>query len=282
MIFTRYPTAGPFLARTQAALECHEAANNLMIGVAVRLQEHPDRIKTPPYLATVEAGDELLAAAVMTPPQRVIIHAADADPAPLHLIARDLRDNGWTPPGTIGPSDVAHAFAEVWTAMVGGAFRRMRRERVYELRQVIHPTGVPGALRVATEADQALAADWIYAFTIEAGLSGTPESAAETAAQRIDARDIFLWEVAPDRPVSLAGKPRHSTHGVAIGPVYTPPAFRRRGYASACVAALSQRILDAGWQFCALFTDLANPTSNSVYQKIGYRPVGDFDEYDFS
>jgi predicted GNAT family acetyltransferase len=282
MIFTRYQTAGAFLARAQAALEQHEAANNLMIGVAVRLAEHPDRIKTPPYLATVEAGGELLAAAVMTPPHRVIIHGESADSAPLKLIVQDLLANDWTPPGTIGPSDVARAFSSVWTASAGGAFQRVRHERVYELRQVIHPTGVPGALRVATEADRPLVADWMYAFTVEAGLGGTPESAAETTAQRIDARDIFLWEVSPGQPVSLAGKPRHSTHGVAIGPVYTPPAFRRRGYAGACVAALSQQMLDAGWQFCALFTDLANPTSNSVYQKIGYRPLGDFDEYDFS
>jgi len=282
MIFTRYQTAGAFLARAQAALEQHEAANNLMIGVAVRLAEHPDRIKTPPYLATVEAGGELLAAAVMTPPHRVIIHGESADAAPLKLIVQDLLANGWAPPGTVGPSDVARAFSSVWTALAGGAFQRMHSERVYELRQVIHPTDVPGALRVATEADRPLVADWMYAFTVEAGLDGTPESAAETAAQRIDARDIFLWEVSPGQPVSLAGKPRHSTHGVAIGPVYTPPAFRRRGYAGACVATLSQQMLDAGWQFCALFTDLANPTSNSVYQKIGYRPVGDFDEYDFS
>jgi len=282
MIFTRHQTADAFLARAQTALERHEAANNLMIGVAVRLKEHPDRIKTPPYLATVEAAGALLVAAVMTPPHRVIIHGERADPAPLRLIVQDLWASGWAPPGVIGPSAAAHAFAEAWIARAGGAFQRARRERVYELRRVIHPTGTPGALRAATEADQPLVADWLHAFTVEVGLGGTRESAAETAVQRIDSRDLFLWEAAPGQPVSLAGKPRHSTHGVAIGPVYTPPEFRRRGYASACVAALSQQMLDAGWLFCALFTDLANPTSNSVYQKIGYRPLGDFDEYDFS
>ncbi len=279
MKLIRHQAAVAFLAHAQAVLEQHEAANNLMIGIAVRLKEHPDRIKTPPYLATVADGDALLAAAVMTPPHRVIIHGESADPAPLKLIVQDLLGSNWTPPGTVGPADVARAFAETWTATAGGVFRLLRHERVYELRQVIHPAGVPGALRVATETDTGLVAAWLHEFTQEAGLEGTAESAAEIAAQRIDQRDMFLW--ADNQPVSLAAKSRHSTHGVAIGPVYTPLAFRRRGYAGACVAALSQRLLDAGWEFCALFTDLANPTSNSVYQKIGYRPLGVFDEYKF-
>lgn len=279
MRLTCFQAAESFLARVQAVLEQNEAANNLMIGIAVRLKEHPDRIKTPPYLATVEDGDTLLAAAVMTPPHRVIIHGENADPTPLKLIVQDLLASSWTPPGVVGPAEVARAFAETWTATAGGSFRLLRQERVYELRQVTHPIGVPGVLRAATEADTELVAKWIHEFTQEAGLEGTAESAAEIAAQRIDQRDMFLWD--DGQPVSLAGKSRHSTHGVVIGPVYTPPAFRCRGYAGAGVAALSQQLLSAGWEFCALFTDLANPTSNSVYQKIGYRPLDVFDEYAF-
>jgi uncharacterized protein len=279
MRFARYQAADAFLARAQTALERQEAANNLMLGIAMRLAEHPDRIKTPPYLATVEKGDRLVAAAVMTPPHRVIIHGESVDVAPLRLIADDLIVGGWLPPGVIGPAAVALAFSHTWSAAAGGQFRLHTHERVYELRQVAPPTGVPGALRVAIEADLDLAARWLYAFTQDTRLGGTVESARESAEQRIDDRDLFLWDVG--QPVSLAGKSRRTTHGVSVGPVYTPPELRRRGYAGACVAALSQRMLDAGWEFCALFTDLANPTSNSVYQKIGYRPVCDFDEYVF-
>ncbi len=163
---------------------------------------------------------------------------------------------------------------------MGSAFRLLRRERVYELRRVIPPPPAPGALRVATEADQELVARWLYDFAREVGMEGTVETVAESAAQRIDRRELFLWE--DGRPVSLAGRGRHTTHGAVIGSVYTPPAFRGRGYASSCVAALSRQMLDAGWRFCALFTDLANPISNSIYQKIGYRPLGDFDEYGFT
>jgi predicted GNAT family acetyltransferase len=63
--------------------------------------------------------------------------------------------------------------------------------------------------------------------------------------------------------------------GIRIGPVYTPPELRGRGYASALVAELTRRLIAGGRQFCFLFTDLANPTSNSIYQRVGYRPVTD-------
>jgi uncharacterized protein len=283
MKITRYQAAADFLARAQASLERHEAANNLMISIVMRLKEHPERIKTPPYLATVEDDGALVAAAFMTPPQRVGIHSESAgpavDPAPLRLIAADLIAGGWTVPGTIGSAEASRAFAEVWTAAAGGSLRLLRHLRVYELRQVTAPTGVPGILRVATELDLDLVARWNYAFHRDAGMEGTAEDTRESAERWIDDRNAFLWD--DGQPVSMAVKGRHTTHGMTVGGVYTPSAFRRRGYAGACVAALSQQMLDAGWEFCTLFTDLANPTSNSVYQKIGYRSVRDFDEYVF-
>lgn len=279
MILTRYQTADVFLARAETALEQHEAANNLMLSIAIRLREYPQQLKHSPYLATVEEADRLLAAAVMTPPHRVIVHAEDDNPVPLRLLAEDLRRFDWQPTGVIGPAIMARAFAAEWTALAGGSYRLLRHERIYELRQVIHPVGVPGRLRVAVEADAALTADWLQAFHQELGMEFNVDDPLEHARERIDQRVIYLWD--DEGPVSLAGRPRHTPHGMSIGPVYTPPAYRRRGYASACVAALSQQMLDAGWQFCVLFTDLANPTSNSVYQKIGYRPVCDFDEWAF-
>jgi predicted GNAT family acetyltransferase len=66
-----------------------------------------------------------------------------------------------------------------------------------------------------------------------------------------------------------------------INLVYTPPDRRRRGYATAAVAALTQQLLNSGSRYCCLYTDLANPTSNSVYRRIGYRPVCDIDQYSF-
>ncbi len=281
MKLTSYEAASAFLAHARAWLEQDETTNNLILSVAVRLAEHPDRIKQPPYLATVENGGALVAAAVMTPPQRVLLcSAAGADPAPLRPVLDDLRVGGWPVPGVVAPSATSDAFARLWSAATGCAYRPAMRERAYELRRVISPAAVSGCLRVATETDLPLAVDWVYRFMQDAGLPGTVEDAHERAALRIDDRDLFLWD--DGGPVSMAAKARHTTHGMIVSLVYTPRELRGRGYASACVAALSQQLLDAGWEFCALFADLANPTSNDIYQRIGYRPVCDFNEYDFA
>jgi predicted GNAT family acetyltransferase len=277
---TRYHTADAFLARAQAHLESDEAANNLIIGIAVRLKEFPERIVAQPYLATVEDDSGLLAAAMMTPPHRLLLHAESGDPEPLHLIAQDLIAGGWEVPGVNGPSHTSGEFAQIWTRLTGQTHRPGMHERVYELRQVFPPDPpVPGALRLATEEDLPWVSDWIWGFIQDAGVDGTADDAPAMAEQKISDRDLFIWE--DGRPVSMVAKTRHTSHGIVVSLVYTPREHRNRGYASAGVAALSQRLLDAGWQFCALFTNLANPISNSIYQKIGYRPVVDFDEYYF-
>jgi uncharacterized protein len=280
MYVVRHQTADSFLVPAQSVLEQHEAANNLMIGIAVRLHESPERVKTPPYLATVEDGNRLLAAALMTPPHRLILHADSDDPEPLRLLAHALVTDGWHVPGVLGSKVTSRAFAEIWSAVTGQPYRAGLNERVYELRRVIPlAPPIPGRLRVATEADLPLMSQWVWGFIQDAGLEGTVEGAREIAETRIGDRDLFIWD---DRgPVSTVTKTRHSTHGMVVSLVYTPPVYRNRGYASAAVAALCQQLLDAGWEFCALFTDLANPTSNSIYQRLGYRPVADFDEYIF-
>jgi predicted GNAT family acetyltransferase len=91
---------------------------------------------------------------------------------------------------------------------------------------------------------------------------------------------MMIWDD-PD-PVTMAGFRGRTPNGVRIGMVYTPPEYRRKGYATACVAALSQHLLDSGCRYVCLYTDLTNPTSNHIYQTIGYRPVVDSDEYGFS
>lgn len=97
-----------------------------------------------------------------------------------------------------------------------------------------------------------------------------------------DERLVLWWTDEPTpRPVSMAATSGPTPNGIRVNAVYTPPAERNRGYASACVAALTERMLDGGRRFCFLYTDLSNPTSNSIYQRVGYRPVADVDQYRF-
>lgn len=111
------------------------------------------------------------------------------------------------------------------------------------------------------------------------GEDQTREEARRGVDLRVAAGDVLLWED-EGRPVSIASRARPTVNGVTINFVYTPPALRGRGYATACVAHLSQQELDRGREFCTLFADLANPTSNGIYLRIGYEPLGEFIEID--
>jgi uncharacterized protein len=135
-----------------------------------------------------------------------------------------------------------------------------------------------GELLLATPKERVLLLDWFRAFANEIGevVRVNPEEFVDGGIQR---GSIYLWVDGGGRPVSWAGGSQVLPTFARVGPVYTPPEFRRRGYASACVAKLSQRLLDQGCQQCFLFTDQANPTSNHIYRLIGYQPVCDWQDY---
>ena len=281
MITTTYANAHDFLQMTQAFLETDEAANNLLLGVCFHLARAPERIKTTPYFATVSENNELLLAAVMTPPHNLVIYGQKDTPRPaIRALAERLLTDQTMPPGVVGPVEIARAFAQAWADVAGVKQRPGMRQRIYELRRVIPPASTPGYLQLATPTETDLITNWALAFQAEAlAPGGDPTQTRETIAYRLNQQEVYLW--VDGQPVSMAAKGRPITHGITVNLVYTPPEFRHRGYASAVVAALSQLLLDSGWQFCTLFTDLSNPTSNHIYQTIGYTPVCDFNEYVF-
>ncbi len=282
MPVTIYLNATDFLRDAQPYLEKQEAANNLMLSICLRLQRYPERIKAAPYLATVHDEKGLIVATVMTPPppHKLLLYADQEEcQEAARMVLHDLLDHGWTVPGVFGPTRVAEQFAAAWAAISGKSAKPGMFQRVYELRKVNHPQYSPGSMRVVTEADLPLITEWAYQFTLDCFGSADQAEAAELAQRRVGDRDVYLWE--DGQPVSMAAKARPTINGITVNLVYTPPQFRRRGYATSCVARLSQLLLDSGWKFCTLFTDLANPTSNDIYQKVGYTPVCDFNEYIF-
>lgn len=275
-----YTDAAAFLAVTAPLFRTDEVRHGLIYGIAERLRQNPGHFQAAPYLATVDDDGRLAAAALMTPPHNLLVVAADDEPAAAFTqIAQNLIADGWTAPGVNGVSAWSHAFAAIWCRLTGATAAPRMELRVFELRQVYPPTGVPGYMRPAADADLDLVLAWYTDFQIDAHVNDPPPR-AEVILQRIQEQSIFLWD--DGGPVSLAAAGRRTQQGVSIGPVFTPPAQRGRGYASACVAALSQRLLDEGWAFCTLFTDLGNPTSNKIYQQVGYRPVCDFTEIRFA
>jgi RimJ/RimL family protein N-acetyltransferase len=190
-------------------------------------------------------------------------------------------------PSVQGPPALARAFAERWTGLGGPRGRPTMSLRIHALTEVQPVPAVPGRLRRATPADRAVVLPWLEAMHEEAIPHDPPIDPDWILRVRLAEagdpyRALYLWVAPEGEPRSLCGASGPTRHGVRINAVYTPPAFRRLGYATAAVAELSRQLLASGRRLCILFTDLANPTSNRIYAAIGYRPVCDVDLIQFS
>jgi predicted GNAT family acetyltransferase len=281
MQLRRFSEPGDFLLVAEAFLARREAVNNVLLGLAATLQVNPAFSTLPPYFGVVESAQEVILAGLVTPPNRLHVSYCE-QPAAMDLLVADVRAFYPLLPGVSGPVPVSQWFAERWQRLTGAQITRSMAERTYQLTQVSMPTGIAGQARRATEADLDLLAEWYAAFEAEA--FGEATSDARARVERVLAtptRGIYLWVVG-GQTVSLAGYGSPTPHGIRVGPVYTPPALRGHGYASALVAWMSQRLLDEGRRYVFLFTDLKNATANHIYQTIGYQPIIDVDEFKFS
>ena len=172
------------------------------------------------------------------------------------------------------------AFADCWAAAAGGASSTLTmRMRAFEIREVADVPLSQGVMRLASMDDHALMAKWIAAFSKAIGEPADIEAAARGAKRFIQAEQLYIWDCGG--PVSMAKTSRATRNGITVNTVYTPAEYRNRGYASSCVWSLTKKLLSDRYAFCSLYTDLSNPTSNSIYSRIGYRPVGDALTYDF-
>jgi GNAT superfamily N-acetyltransferase len=284
---TRFDSAGALLEAAGAYLVEREAEHNLPLGILLTLRDQPGVYREPPYLAAVRDAGRTALIGVRTPPHGLILSEpgvpARRIEAVVETLVGDLAAVSPDLPAVVGPKPTVEPFAARWSAVTGRRARLAVAERIYRLSRVIPPPPAPGAWRLAHAGDRALLLDWYVAFHDEALAARPP--AADVAAMvelwvRGDGRHAYLWEVG-DRVVSLVVAGARTPNGRRIGPVYTPPAERRRGYAAALTAAASQVQLDRGSRFCFLFTDLANETANALYQRIGYQPVTDVDRYAF-
>ena len=270
-----------FVEQASPFLLSHEAHNNLLLGICAELARNPATFGSePPVMLTVENDGAVVLAAVQTPPNNLILSHTDHLDA-LELLASTLAAEDHRLPGVQGARTLAEHFARRWAALHEQQIAPAMDLRIYQLTAVRPPTPVPGQMRQASEADRPLLEAWFAAFHEEAtpGATASDKAAVVTRWLTSPTRFLAVWE--DDEPVALAGATGPTPNGIRIGAVYTPPERRRRGYASALVAALSQHQLDAGKRFCFLFTDLGNPTSNHIYQTIGYEPVVEIAELRF-
>ena len=281
MRLERHENATSFLERTSGFLLEREAQHNLILGLAARLRTEPRLYGEDPYFAVALDGDRVVGAAMRTPPHNLILSLIDDDAA-LEPIAEDAQAVFAGLPGVVGPKEPVARFARIWEERTGASASIGIQQRVYRASEAIPPEGVSGSSRPYQEDDRAVVLAWMDAFVAEALPQAPPEDAGHWLERNLSSPDsgVELW-IDEGAPVSFSGYGGLTPNGIRIGPVYTPPELRRRGYASALVAELTQRLLDSGRKFCFLFTDLANPTSNSIYQRVGYEPVSDADQWVF-
>ena len=272
----------PFLEKALDELSKDETRNNLILGLALRLREDPHAYtdQTPLIAIVSDEQEKIGAMAIMTPPFPMIVQSEPLNVAALESLADTLISGGWKLSGVNGVTDESDAFAQIWRKKTGHEVRLLKTLRAYELRNVQDLDYPVGKIRVAEERDAQKAADMLSAMQEELKLVGSNSATFEGALISIHLKRTFFW-VVDGEVVSTTISVRPQIKGICISGVYTPPEHRQRGYARALVAQVSKEMLSRGFELTNLFTDLSNPTSNKIYQEIGYKPVCDYHQYSF-
>ncbi len=277
----RVADAETFVASVGAFLTNHEAEHNLALGLLGRLRTEPRLYGFDPTFVVAEDAGGIAGCLLRTPPWGVVLSRFDSLEA-VDAVAAAVLDMHPGLPGAVGPNDVVERFARTWSTSTGIRAERAIRQRVHAARVVKDVSRAPGSMRRVGPGDIPVVLSWITAFAAEAlGETAHGEDVEGTYRRREEDPD-GAWLVWDDGgPVSLAAYGNPTPSGTRIGPVYTPPEHRGRGYATSLVADLTAERLAAGLASCFLFTDLGNPTSNAIYARIGYEPVADWDQWEF-
>jgi RimJ/RimL family protein N-acetyltransferase len=265
--------AEEFARRTErllsGRLEC-----NVLATVLRTVLEGSHRDPAPIFAIGVSDEDEVSFAAMRTPPFPLL--ASPLEPAHAQALVDDWLQRDPDVPAVSGPPETARAIAAAWERRTGGTSRRTFSEGMHVLEEVHEPPRpASGTLRLPRPDERDLLVRWMEEFIGETGLIGAAQAASMVDA-RLRQQGLLVWD--DGQPVSLVGVNPAVAGVVRIGPVYTPRALRRRGYAGSAVAAVSRRALAGGAARCMLYTDLTNPTSNKIYAEVGYRRCGDWEE----
>jgi predicted GNAT family acetyltransferase len=260
-----------WLSRAAPFLQQAEAENNLLLGLAAQAVGDPERYGPFPALTRVTDGHRTVGAALVNPFNLILSRQHDEA---LSLVAAHLATAGVLFPGVLGPDDVPERFVGMWRARTGAQTSLRQRQRIHECRRVEPLAAARGHCRPPVESEVAALAAWREDFHSAVNAAAVDDDAAAAVRRMMERGDLLVWEDA-GTIVSCAATARRTPRGTAIAFVYTPPEQRGRGYATSCVAELTRRSLAAGADFCCLYTDLANPVSNAIYARIGYRRVCD-------
>jgi hypothetical protein len=273
-----YNVAYPFLLK-------HEAENNLPLVILISLKKSKNYYEEEkPLLFSLINNKELELIALRTPPHDLLISYTD-NLEHINALVDELFKRKEKLPGVLSFKEAADTFANLWCEKNSLKCNLFRKERVFKLERVSKEYLGDRHFSVASKAHQTLVLKWVEEMMREALIDVTEEvidQSKKTFAKEFEEnRSSFYLLFDDSEPVSMVRKAGKTPNGNFVNYVYTPLSLRRKGYATECVAKLSKKLLEEGNIYCFLFTDLSNPTSNSIYQKIGYRPVIDENHYKF-
>jgi RimJ/RimL family protein N-acetyltransferase len=275
------------LRYTETALDflcANPIGNTVALGIAIRLDRSP-RAPLPEdrYGWWADTDGEVKAAFSAQAPHAVTLSADVPEQAAKSLAAAWIDTGHARPTGVFGQIETAEAIAADWAGRTGGGYRAKAQHsmRLFEFAEPAPPEPAPrGEPRPATLADLPLVVRWDNAFLADCGIPPSPDLEPFARARIEDGRSL-LWTV-DGEPVAMAMYTEVAARSSRITGVYTPPEHRRHGYAAGVTWAVTHAAQAAGARDVLLHTDLSNPTSNAIYQRLGYRPVHDVTEYEFT
>ena len=268
-----HASAADCLREARSDLLLRESEHSLMLGLLSGIIDGVFAPSAPIYVSVTD-GARYWGHALRTDSTTPLDLSA-MEMVAVDCLAAELRQRVETLAKVVGPRDACHHFADRWTEGTGQRVTDCMEQGIYELREVQMPPLDGGQLRVGDDSDRATLLTFLEGFFRDTGVPQdvAVKRASHTLNRYLPKRALFLWEDQSNRVVSMAAHVRETDHGASISYVYTPEAHRRQGFGGRVVACLSKRLLEGGKLMCNLFTDLDNPTSNSVYQKLGYRLV---------
>ncbi len=262
-----------FLEHVSDLLYKDEATSSLMLGLCSNLNRASEPAKNPSVFFRVVDDDVTVTAAVKTSTNLILTFSEQKY---LKELASYFKENHICPDGVVGPARESEIFSQIWKDLTSTEFSLGMSQKIYQIEKVNTPEGA-GNCRLACTNEIDLITQWLVEFSYESLPSRERLSFDERRPQVVKAisdQNAFLWLV-ENTPVSMTFVGRPTQNGVSVSAVYTPKNFRKNGYASALVASVSQKMFDSGKKFCVLYTDASNPTSNKIYQNVGYKEVSD-------
>ena len=281
MKFRIYSDVKEFYQVTYKILARHEAQNLIPLGNIIIGNTGSDKTgwRDPAkwFMVTVSDDTGILITAVMTPPYNLTLYETDNQPAEgaLNCLIEGIRQAGVSIGGVMTESGLANRFTDAYTAVINVKHTVRQNMRIHELVKIKIIAPPIGRVRLASEKDLAFLPYWLEGFNSDCFHGPySIDNDLERYSHEVSTKRLYILEDS-GTPVSMAMITREMQTVCGIGFVYTPPYFRGKGYATACVTAVSRVVLERGYKKCVLYTDLANPISNSIYRKIGYEPICD-------